>query len=178
MAGETSVSGGTSSSGTSTVTAKGDPGEAGEAGAQGAQGERGAPGRSTSRTINTAPARMILGLMVFTMVIALVGGELEKNQGSKKTIAPFDIIFGGTVATSLLTLLAHAGEPGEKLAVGLAAVAFTGSALVYGKPVWDRLNQQFGTSPTPPIGGTSPTAPTTTPTATTAAIAPAVLGGV
>lgn len=133
---------------------------------------------STSRTINTAPARMILGLMVFTMAFSLIGGEIEKGAGGNKkaTVSPFAIIFGGTVATSLLTLLAHAGEPGEKLAVGLAAVAFTGSALVYGKPVWDRLNAQFGTSPTTPIAASTPTAPTTSPTATTAALAPAALG--
>lgn len=131
---------------------------------------------AVSRTINTAPARMILGLMVFTMAFSLVGGELEKGQGKTPAVSPFTILFGGTVATSLLTLLTHAGEAGEKFGVGLATVAFTGSALVYGKPVWDKLNSVYGSKPTTPIGASTPTTPTTSPSATTAALAPTALG--
>lgn len=117
-----------------------------------------------SRTTVTAPGRIILGLMVFTMTFALVGGELEQGAGKAQTISPFTIIFGGTVATSLLTLLSHAGETGEHLAVGLATVAFLTTALTYGKPggeVWDKLAETVGGKPTTPSKATAPTKPTT-----------------
>jgi hypothetical protein len=103
-----------------------------------------------SRTTLDAPGRLILGLMVFTMVFSLVGTELDggKKSGTSPTLSPAKIIFGGTVATSLLTLMSHAGEAGEKFATGLATITFTTSALVYGKPVWDKLNGAFGSKPT------------------------------
>lgn len=108
-----------------------------------------------------APGRIILGLMVFTMAFSLVGGEITKNQGNKPPVSPFLILFGGTVATSALTLLSHAGEPGEHFAVGLATIAFSTSALVYGKPVWDALNKTFGSKPTASVSTSTPTSPTT-----------------
>lgn len=114
---------------------------------------------ATSRTTTDAPGRLILGLMVFTMVFSLVGGELEKAQSKSQTLSPAKIIFGGTVATSALTLLSHAGEAGEHFATGLATIAFTTAALVYGKPVWDALNKQFGSTPT----GSTPTSTAITP---------------
>lgn len=86
-------------------------------------------------------------------------------------MSPFTIIFGGTVATSLLVLLSHAGEPGEQFATGLAVVAFTSSALVYGKPVWDAANTAFGSTPTTPLTQTTPSTPTTGVVQTTAALA-------
>lgn len=114
-----------------------------------------------SRTTITAPGRLILGLMVFTITFSLVGGEIEKSGGKTPTVNPFTIIFGGTVATSLLTLISHAGEAGERFSVGLATVAFVTSALVYGKPVWDAANGAFGSHPTKPVAATTPSTPTT-----------------
>ena len=129
---------------------------------------------ATSRTVNDAPGRIILGLMVFTMVFAMAGAELEANSSSdpgavKPGVSPAKIIFGGTVATSALTLISHAGEAGERFAVGLATIALTTSALVYGKPVWDALNKQFGTKATGSTGATASTTPTTSSTAATMA---------
>jgi hypothetical protein len=121
-----------------------------------------------SRTTITAPGRLIFGLMTFTVVFSLVGEEISQGQGKKQTVNPFIIIFGGTVATSLLTLLSHAGEAGERFATGLALIAFLSSSLVYGKPVWDAANKAFGTTPTTPVGQSTPTTGTTglaTPTA-------------
>jgi hypothetical protein len=116
---------------------------------------------ASARTTTDAPGRLILGLMVFTMAFSLVGGEIQKNGGGKQTVSPFMILFGGTVATSALTLLSHAGEPGEHFATGLATIAFSTAALVYGKPVWDRLNSAFGSTPTPSLTTTTPVTPTT-----------------
>ncbi len=121
-----------------------------------------------SRTVLTAPGRLVFGLMTFTVVFSLIGGEIEGSNGGKQTVSPFMIIFGGTVATSLLTLLTHAGEAGENFAVGLALIAFTSSTLVYGKPVWDAANKAFGSKPTTPVKGSSPT---TSPTGTALALA-------
>lgn len=124
-----------------------------------------------SRTVNTEPGRLIFGLMVFTVGFSVVGSEIEKNGGTTPAVNPAKIIFGGTVAMSLLTLLSHAGEAGERFSVGLATVAFLTSALVYGKPVWDAMNKAFGTTPTKSLGVTTSPAPVTGPTpATDAAI--------
>lgn len=114
-----------------------------------------------SRTTITAPGRLIFGLMTFTVIFSLVGEEISTGQGKKPTVNPFIIIFGGTVATSLLTLLSHAGEGGEDFATGLALVAFLSSSLVYGKPVWDAANKAFGSTPTTPIAASTPSTPTT-----------------
>jgi hypothetical protein len=127
----------------------------------------------TSRTTFTEPGRLIFGLMVFTVSFSLVGGEIEKGGGAKPTVNPATIIFGGTVATSLLTLISHGGEVGERVGVGLALIAFTTSALVYGKPVWDAMNKAFGSTPTKPIGITTGTTAATPTIATSTAIAAA-----
>jgi hypothetical protein len=125
---------------------------------------------ASSRTTTTAPGRTIFGLMIFTVVFSLIGEEIGQGQGKKETVPPLLIIFGGTVATSLLTLLSHAGEAGEEFSVGVATVAFVTSALVYGKPVWDAANTAFGSKPT---GGTAATTPTKGTVATTTALAEA-----
>jgi hypothetical protein len=150
-----------------------------------------------SRTVLTAPGRLILGLMTFTIAFSVIGDEIENggptpgapsqpgqtgygaaltsvNQSTgtaTKRAGPFVIIFGGTVATSLLTLLSHAGDAGEEFATGLALIAFLSSALVYGGPVWDRLNAEFGSKPTKPVAATTPSTPTTTPFDTATALA-------
>jgi hypothetical protein len=132
---------------------------------------------AASRTFNTAPGRMIFGLMFFTMVFSLVGTELQKGQGQKPPVNPFLIIFGGTMATSLLTLISHAGEPGERVGVGLATVAFVTSTLVYGKPVWDAANKALGSKATTPLAASTPSTPSTGAIRTTAALAPTVAAG-
>jgi hypothetical protein len=111
---------------------------------------------ASSRTTITAPGRIIFGLMIFTVTFSLVGSEIEKGNGKTPTVNPLLIIFGGTMATSLLTLLSHAGEAGEEFSVGLATVAFVTSSLVYGKPVWDAANAAFGTKPTTAAPKTAP----------------------
>jgi hypothetical protein len=130
--------------------------------------------------------------MTATMVFAVVGNEITVAQGVPNkpgqigygaaivpvnqgtgvagTVSPFRIIFGGTIATSLLILVSHAGEAGETLGTGLAVVAFTTAALVYGGPVWNAVNKAFGSKPTKPLAGTTPSSPSTTPTATAAAL--------
>jgi hypothetical protein len=123
-----------------------------------------------TRTVIDAPGRLIFGLMVFTMAFSLVGGEIQGGSGGTQSVKPVTIIIGGTVATSLLTLISHAGEVGEHFATGLATIAFTTSALVYGKPVWDKLNQEFGSKPT----GSTPLTESSTQTAATMATAQAV----
>lgn len=151
-----------------------------------------------SRVTLTQPGRIIFGLMTATMIFALIGGEVEAgsavvpgpgqvgfgaatgkvNQATgtavgSRTVSPFKIIFGGTVATSLLILISHAGEAGEEFGVGLATVAFVTAALVYGAPVWAAANAQFGSKPTAGTPASSPTAPTATTAATAAAFASA-----
>jgi hypothetical protein len=122
-----------------------------------------------SRTTITAPGRLIFGLMTFTVVFSLVGEEISTGQGNEPKVSPFLIIFGGTVATSLLVLLSHAGEGGEELATGLALVTFISAATaIYTKPVWDAANKAFGSTPTKATAKSTPTTRTTglaTPTA-------------
>jgi hypothetical protein len=125
---------------------------------------------ANTRTTVTAPGRLILGLMVFTITFSLIGTEIEKAQNKPASVNPFTIIFGGTVATSLLTLISHAGEAGERFSVGLATVAFITSALVYGKPVWDAANGAFGSKPTTPLATTTPSTPSTSTVQTATAL--------
>lgn len=151
-----------------------------------------------SRTVLTAPGRLVFGLMTFTVVFALVGSEIANAQGKPSqpgqpgygvslvpvnaagvagSVSPFMVIFGGTIATSALVLLTHAGEAGEQFAVGLALIAFVSSALIWGSPVFGAANKAFGSKPTTPIAGTTPTtSPTATASALSAATVPA-LGG-
>lgn len=153
---------------------------------------------AVSRTINTAPARMIGGLMIFTMAFSIIGQEIKSTPnkpgetgfgvvkpgvqvnalGQVDGRGPFLVIVGGTIAWSLLALLSHAGEAGEKLGVGLAAVAFTTAVLVNGKPVWDRANQAFGSTPTTPLQATTPSTRTVGAAATTEALAPTIAAGI
>lgn len=100
-----------------------------------------------SQTTDTAAGRLIFGLMFFTVLFALVSDEIGAAGGTNPTpkVPAIKIIIGGTVATSLLTLLSHAGDAGEKFATGLALIAFASGTLVYGKPVWDAANKAFGT---------------------------------
>ena len=129
---------------------------------------------ATSKATLTEPGRIIFGLMIATVVFSVVGEEVT----GKAKVNPFKIILGGTIATSLLILVSHAGDAGEQFGVGLSVIAFTSSALVYGAPVWKAANSAFGSKPTSSTTATTPSTPTTTPTATAAALAQTIpIGG-
>jgi len=123
------------------------------------------------RTTSTEGGHLVVALMFFTVLFALVGEDIKGNispgQGSTSGISADitkggRIIVGGFIATSLLVLATHAGEPGRQLGVGLAIVAFVTAAFVEGKPVWDAIDKVVGSGSTQPGAiSTSPTAPST-----------------
>jgi hypothetical protein len=78
---------------------------------------------------------------------------------SAPVVRPITIMIGGGVATIILLVISHAGEPGAELATGLAVVTMVSSVLVFGKPVWDLIGSLTS-------GGTTPTASTTASTPT------------
>lgn len=103
--------------------------------------------------------------MAFATAFSLVGNEIRRVEGQASPIGlvtePVRIVAGGTIATVVLVLVSHAGEPGRQFGVGLATVAFLSSVLVYGGPVWSSLGNVLGTTkPTTPTGATKPTPPT------------------
>jgi hypothetical protein len=118
--------------------------------------------------------------MVFTVVFALIGNEIEHINGDsppatgKSTdgvTSAGRIIIGGTIAATLLTLLSHAGPPGRQAAFGLATITFVTATLVYGGPVWNALASTVGNAPGGiPTTSTTPTTPTQGAVATTAAL--------
>jgi hypothetical protein len=121
--------------------------------------------------------RTILSLMAVTVAFSLVGDAVSSTvklgqSGYGALLVPaeatdrsFTIILGGTLAAGVLTLIAHAGEAGQKIAVGLALVAAITATLVNGKPVWDAANNAFGSKPTTPLAQTTPSTSPTAPAA-------------
>lgn len=114
-----------------------------------------------------APSRLILTLMAFTVVFAVIGKEIEGSKPAPTgkplpSWSPFTIIFGGTVATVLLSLLSKV-EAAEEFATGLALIAFLSSMLVYGGEVFGTLTNALGYKPT--TLHTTPTTPTPIPVA-------------
>ena len=115
--------------------------------------------------MNDSGSRLIFGLMAAAVGFSLIGNEVKVAQSNQGTAGQVGagvtvagrIIIGGFFATAILVLVSHAGDPGEKIGTGIATIAVLGSALVYGKPVWDAANNLFGSKPTNPLG-TSPTA--------------------
>jgi hypothetical protein len=115
------------------------------------------------RIVTSAAGQTIFALMFFTVVFAVVGEEMASAGKTTKPVPafkPFTIIAGGTVAATLLTLLSHAGEGGERFATGLALISFFSGLLLYGVPVFDGLTHYFGYKPTTTSPTTSPTIPT------------------
>ncbi|MGB6500097.1 MAG: hypothetical protein WBG19_01655 [Thermoplasmata archaeon] len=104
--------------------------------------------------------RTIVPLMAFTVIVTLVGHTLEPTKVSKLDphVGDAQILLGGTIATVLLTLLAQAGEVGERFGKGLAVVALLGSVGVYGTSVLGGLNRITGQ--TKPTTAVKPTAST------------------
>lgn len=107
-------------------------------------------------------ARSIAGLMGVAVVFSLVGNEIKaagqkgSSTGGEITVAG-KIILGGFLATGLLVLVSEAGDPGRQLGIGLATVTVLTSLLVYGGPVWDKLNALFGGHTTGATGSTATT---------------------
>lgn len=108
--------------------------------------------------------RKILGALAVVAVFGIIG----EYSTPGKTTNPAKIIFAGTIAAAILTEIAELGEIGERFALGLAALAATTSVLVYGGPVWNKLNGYLGTGVK-----TVPTTPAPTVTAGAQQIAPA-----
>ena len=124
------------------------------------------PTTSTSKSSSTQGSRTIVGLMFFATSFALIGNELEDKAGSPITSGS-KIILGGIVATSLLTLVSHAGDTGRQFAVGVALVTPATSLLVFGGTpgnpgqVWKKLGAVVGTTKaTTPTASTAATTPT------------------
>jgi hypothetical protein len=124
---------------------------------------------STTRTKATEGSGTVVALMGITVLFALIGNEIEGlsengkgtgTTGSDRLTKSGTIIVGGVVGTALLTLLTHAGDTGRQFAVGLALVTMATATLVYGGPVWDTMNNAFGSKPTGTTGVTTPTTTT------------------
>ena len=117
---------------------------------------------SSARTRSQADSRLIVGLMGFTVLFSTIGAEIRVAKTPATGIGgvatgPAKILLGGVVATALLTLLSHAGDPGREFAIGLALVSMATATLVYGAPVWDSANNLFGSQPTGSTRSTKPT---------------------
>jgi hypothetical protein len=129
-----------------------------------------------------ASSRTIFGFMAFAMLFGVAGAEL-KNLDTKATGVtgkvgnalsdPVLIVLGGTVATSILVLIAQAGETGRKFGVGMSGLVLTTAVFVNGAPLWNLLSDLFGSSPTTPIGskqGSTSGKPAATATTTTSKV--------
>jgi hypothetical protein len=125
---------------------------------------------STTTTKAQEDTRTITALMIVTVVFALIGHEITAVSGAsagKNLPSGKDpittggrILVGGSIATTLLILLSHAGEGGKDFAFALAIVTAATTTLVYGKPVWDAIANATAGAPGGASGDTRPTAPT------------------
>jgi predicted RecA/RadA family phage recombinase len=100
--------------------------------------------------------KIIVGLMGFAGVFSLVGHELTSSKN--KPVTPKGsvstggrIILGTVLGTALLTLIAHAGEAGYKLATGLAALTAVSATLITTSEsnLWSTISGAIGSVPTP-----------------------------
>ena len=110
-------------------------------------------------------ARTILYLMAFATGIALVGHTFEPRRSTKLTpgVGDAQILLGGVAATVILTLLAQAGEVGQRFGKGVALIALLSSLGYYGGPVFDGLSRLTGQATRAPLAGANPKpAPTKT----------------
>ena len=117
---------------------------------------------TVSRESATNGARTIFGFLGVAVIFALIGNEIKPTTKTAPGVLTDSgaIIFGGFTAAAALTLISHAGEGGNQLAVGLAAVTMVSSVLVYGGPVWKPTNalggNGAGTTITPPTAASHP----------------------
>jgi hypothetical protein len=124
-----------------------------------------------------ADSRLILAFMFFAGIEAIIAQEKKAAaKGQIYVATPARIILGGTVATVMLTLLAHAGEGGKKFAIGLAGVTFASSTLINGSAVFGSVNTLLGYKPTKASTPSTPSTPTTG-LKTVTTIVPTALGG-
>lgn len=108
------------------------------------------------------PQRVIVGTMAFAVVFTLLGLELKAAKGgaAKGKVTPVTVIIGGGVATIVLLVVSHAGDPGAELAEGLAVVTVVASVLGSGGPVWEWVSKLVGAHPAAaPTQATNPQAP-------------------
>ena len=127
-----------------------------------------------------ADSRLILAFMFFAGIEAIIAQEKKAAaKGQIYVATPARIILGGTVATVMLTLLAHAGEGGKKFAIGLAGVTFASSTLINGSSVFGSVNTLLGYKPTKASTPSKPSTPSTPTTGlkTVTTIVPTALGG-
>jgi hypothetical protein len=140
---------------------------------------------TTTQQTNSPGGRTIFALMFFAIGFSLLGNEIKVvhaastpasqkahgnpvnsvvDAGAKGVTVSGRIILGGFVATALLVMLSHAGNPGREWAVGLATVTTIASATVspYAMPVWSELSHLFGSTPTGTTGSTGTASPTHT----------------
>ena len=101
--------------------------------------------------------RQIVALMSFAVLFSLIGHTIKvKNQPNTGAGADVKIILGGGLATVLLALLAEAGDPGDKLAKGLAVIALVSSILINGASVFGGVNKLTSkTTPVPTLTSTA-----------------------
>lgn len=86
--------------------------------------------------------RQIVAFMTFAVIFGLIGHTIKlKNQSSVIDGGDFKILLGGGLGTVLLVLLSEAGDPGETLAKGLAAITLIGSVLVNGTSVFTGVSK-------------------------------------
>lgn len=103
-----------------------------------------------------SPQRKIVAAMAVTAIFAAVGEYA--NPQNHKPPDPFKVILGASLATAMLVGIAEFGQGGERLGVGLSAIAVLSATLVYGGPVWKTLSNavsKAGTKPTTPTSGSA-----------------------
>jgi hypothetical protein len=115
------------------------------------------------RAPKTGASRTIVTLMVFATGASLVSHETNA-KGVVETIGGAKIIFGFTAATTILILVAQAGEPAAEFAKGLAVITLASSLLANGSVLAKVLtNLSSGSTPVTPTKTTTAKTTTTTP---------------
>lgn len=93
--------------------------------------------------------RQIIAFMAFAVAFALIG---HTAKGHNVAGGDAKIVLGGGIGTVLLVLLSEAGDPGEVLAKGLAAITMISSVLINGTPVFSAVSKLTSkSSPTPQL---------------------------
>jgi len=92
-------------------------------------------------------ARVIVPLMGFATATVLVGHAVEPARSPKvlsHEVGDAQVILGGVVATTILTLIALAGDVGSSFAKGIALVALLAAVGNYGGSVATALGKAQG----------------------------------
>jgi hypothetical protein len=111
--------------------------------------------------VESTAARTIVPLMVFATGIALIGHTLNPTKSkADPQVGDAQILLGGTIATVILTLLATAGDVGEKFSKGLALVALLSSVGLYGSALLGGIDKVTGQVTPQGAKAATPTTPT------------------